>query len=122
MSEIELIAAALAAGTLAGVTGAASNAVRDAYEGFRNLLRRRLADRPAAQEALDTEVHERDEWITRFGDELSAAGVDRDDEVLAAARRVLDEERRVDSGVTTYVYNNQGVVFGDKNPINMTFG
>jgi len=43
MTGVELIVAALAAGAAAGLTEATSGAIRDAYVGLRDAVRRRLA-------------------------------------------------------------------------------
>jgi hypothetical protein len=72
MTDLDLITAALAAGAGAGVSDAAKAGVRDAYDALRALLRRRLTGGTG--------------WT---GASLEGSGVDRDEEILAAARQVL---------------------------------
>ncbi len=90
MSAVELIAAALAAGATAGVTGAASTAVQDAYNGLKGLLRRRIRDDDGAAEALDADETEPGVWQARVGDALTDSGAVEDEQILAMARRLLD--------------------------------
>jgi hypothetical protein len=77
MTGVEVILAALAAGAGAGTSDVAGNAIRDAYTALRDAVRRRLGRRAAPGETDPTET------------ELVAAGADRDEEILAAARHVL---------------------------------
>jgi hypothetical protein len=87
MSNIEVIVAALAAGASAGVTNTATAAVQDAYLGLKNLLRPRV--RGDARAALDADETEQGVWETRIGEELAASGAADDEQVLAAAMRLL---------------------------------
>lgn len=48
MDPISLIVGALASGAASGLTDSATAAVKDAYAGLRDLVRRRLAGRSAA--------------------------------------------------------------------------
>lgn len=98
MAGVEVILAALAAGAGAGSGDAAKAAVADAYTGLRDLLRRKLGGRPVLE------------------GELIAAGADRDEEVLAAARRVLEAAARYD------LREAKGVQIGDHNTQHNTFG
>lgn len=88
MSGVELIAAALAAGASAGLTGTVSTAVADAYAGLKRLISQRLAGRPAAA-VLDAEETDAGTWQTRLGADLRDSGAADDEEVLAAARELL---------------------------------
>ena len=90
MSAVEVITAALAAGAGAGFKDAASTAVRDAYAGLKDLLKRRLGtyDEQAVQ-ALDADETEPEMWQARIGDALTASGAADDEKVLATARQLL---------------------------------
>jgi hypothetical protein len=90
LSAIEVITTALAAGASVGMKETASAAVRDAYSNLKSLLVQRFADRddPAAQ-ALEADETEPRVWQTRLGGALNTSGAVDDDEVLAAARRLL---------------------------------
>jgi hypothetical protein len=90
VSAVEVIAAALAAGAAAGVSDTASAAVRDAYGGFKDLLRRRIGAHSAqAVQALDDDETEPAIWQARIGDALTGSGAADDRQVVAAARRLL---------------------------------
>jgi hypothetical protein len=88
MSAVEVIAAALAAGAGAGLQDTASAAVRDAYTGLKDLLKRRVGDQQAAL-ALDANETEPGVWQARIGDALTVSGAADDEAVLAAARHLL---------------------------------
>ncbi|MGJ5800450.1 hypothetical protein ACSCB1_15180 [Streptomyces europaeiscabiei] len=83
MVGVELVMAALAAGASAGLTDTASSTVRDAYGALHEAVRRRLSAH--GEEVLDAEQVEPDAWEARLREELTASGVDRDQELLAAA-------------------------------------
>ncbi|MFC4149862.1 hypothetical protein ACFO0M_26730 [Micromonospora mangrovi] len=89
MSAVEVITVALAAGAGAGVKDTASAAVRDAYGELKTLLRRHLGDAAAAR-ALDADETDAGVWRIRLGEPLTDVGADRDEQVLRAARRLLD--------------------------------
>ncbi|MFC0097812.1 hypothetical protein ACFFKH_09750 [Micromonospora marina] len=84
---MDLIVTALGAGAAAGLTGAASTAVKDAYVGLKRLLRPWV--RGGAREALEADETEPGIWQARLGAEITASGADLDEEVLAAARQLL---------------------------------
>ncbi|NXY97751.1 hypothetical protein HYE82_25920 [Streptomyces sp. BR123] len=86
MTGVELVVAALAAGASAGLTDTASSAVRDAYGALREAVRHRLSARGV--EVLDDEEAEPDVREARLREELTASGVDRDRELLAAAENL----------------------------------
>lgn len=90
MLAVEVIAAALAAGATAGVTGTASAAVQEAYAGLKELLKHRVGGRSdAAVQALDADEAEPGVWQARIGAALTDSGAVDDERVLAAARRLL---------------------------------
>ena len=120
LTDIELITTALAAGVSAGLTGTANQAVTDAYTGLKGLLARRLAGRPAALEALDAAETEPSVWQTRIGPALTAVGVERDEELLAAAQMVLAAAGHAPSGHTTNVVTNYGAAGTFTAPVAIT--
>lgn len=90
MSAVEVIAAALAAGAGAGVTDTASAAVRDAYTGQKDLLRRRIGDHDGQPvQALAADETEPDVWQVRLANALTTSGAVDDEQILAAARQLL---------------------------------
>lgn len=112
MSAVEMITVALAAGAGAGLKDTASVAVRDAYTGLKDLLKRRVGSHDdQAVRALDADETEPGVWQARIGDALIASGAAGDEQVLAAARRLL-AEADPDKAKTLHinVQNNSGAV------------
>ncbi|MGW2182964.1 hypothetical protein ACWCXX_33845 [Streptomyces sp. NPDC001732] len=92
MSGVELVVTALAAGASAGLADTASSAVRDAYTGLREAVRRCLAQRSEDDaQVLDASEVEPGVWQARLSELLFLCGVDRDEEVLEAAQSLLRE-------------------------------
>jgi hypothetical protein len=89
MTGIEVILAALAAGSTAGLTDAVSTAVRDAYTGLRDALRRRLRGRDDALRALEVDETKPQAWAARLSAHLVESGAASDADIVAAAQRLL---------------------------------
>jgi hypothetical protein len=111
MTGIDTIVAALAAGATAGATNTASAAVQDAYIALKSLLRPWV--RGDARAALDADETEQGVWMSRIGGELAVSDAANDEQVLAAAERLLG---LVDPAMAA-IYNisvdtNSGVVGG----------
>jgi hypothetical protein len=124
VTGVEVIIAALVAGATAGSTEVAKTVIADAYTGLKNLLRGRLADRPAAREALDACETEPDCWEAVLGDELTESGADTDEQVLATARRVLEQADPDGTRAGRYQVDAsqaRGVQVGDHNTQTNTF-
>jgi hypothetical protein len=124
VTGVEIIVAALAAGATAGVTNTASSAVQDAYTGLRDALRRRLRGRGRAEEALDAQETDTGVWQARVGEDLTDSGADRDDDVLAAAQRLLalvDSAGTRAGKYTVDLRDAKGVQVGDHNTQHNTF-
>ncbi|MFI5845591.1 hypothetical protein ACIA8K_38395 [Catenuloplanes sp. NPDC051500] len=122
MTGTEVIVAALAAGAVAGSTDVAKSAVSDAYAGLKSLLRGKLAGREAAQQSLEAVETEPGRWQAMLGADLAETGADRDEQVLAAARELLNL-----AGVRAGKYHvdlrdAKGVQVGDVNVQHNTFG
>jgi hypothetical protein len=125
VSGLELVVAALAAGASAGLTDTASSAVRDAYAGLRAAVRRRLAARTEDDaRILDASDVESEAWQAQLSDVLSASGADRDEEILAAARTLLQELETAGQRPRLNVVDAreaQGTQIGDHNTQTNTF-
>jgi hypothetical protein len=125
MEPISLILAALLAGVVKGAGQAATSAVQDAYAGLRDALKRRLAGKPAAQDAVEQYVQDPEAWKGNLEVHLKQAGADRDQGVLDAAASVMQQ---VDpDGAKSGKYNvnltgAQGVQVGDANTQTNYFG
>jgi hypothetical protein len=124
MDPVSLIVAALAAGASAAVRDTAGEAVKDAYAGLKSLLKRKLGDKPLAQEVIDKHEETPEVWEKPLQDELGKAGVAEDEEVVRAAQELL---ARVDpAGAASGKYNvtisgGKGIVVGDHAKVEMTF-
>jgi hypothetical protein len=123
MSAVELITAALAAGAGAGLKDSASTAVRDAYAGLRDLLRRRVGDHDEqAVQALEADETEPGVWQARIGEALTTSGAADDEQVLAAARRLLAvADPALAAKYQVDVREAKGVQVGDHNSQTNTF-
>ncbi|AEV87854.1 hypothetical protein ACWT_6841 [Actinoplanes sp. SE50] len=111
MSNLEVIVAALAAGAGAGVKDTASAAVKDAYAGLKTMLRPWV--RGDARAALDADETDETALQGRLAKELQASGAVEDEQVLAAAQRLLaaaDPARAATYNIN--VGTNSGVVGG----------
>lgn len=118
MEPISLIVAALAAGATAGLSDTASTAVKDAYTGLRESVRRRLAGRAAAQVALTEHENAPDIWHAPLVAELERAGAGTDEAAVAAAQRVMalvDEAGTRSGKYAVDLRGAQGVQVGDGN-------
>lgn len=125
MDPVSLIVAALAAGAMAGAQGTANEAVKDAYAGLKDLVRRRLGRRPAGEVVL--EQHEQDpaHWEKALEGELVKADAADDDEAVDAALALLGLLDAGGAQAGTYltdVRGAQGVQVGDRNIQHNTFG
>jgi hypothetical protein len=89
MTGVEVILAALAAGSTAGLTDVVSTAVRDAYTGLRDALRRRLRGRDDALRVLEVDETKPQAWAARLGAHLVESGAASDADIVAAAQRLL---------------------------------
>ncbi|GAB2988602.1 hypothetical protein GCM10023080_062750 [Streptomyces pseudoechinosporeus] len=117
MTEVELVATALAAGAAPGLTDSGRGAVHDLYAALREAVRRRLAASGGngvgvgggyGVRVLDAYETDPDVWRTRLLQVLTASGVETDEECLAAARAVLRAERRI-GRITVDAYGAKGV-------------
>lgn len=90
MEPVTLILTALATGALVGATDAAQTAVKDAYQGLRELVQRRFGEDTKATAALDMFESNPDETIaTYLRPHLVKYQVADDSEISAAADDLL---------------------------------
>ncbi len=86
MDPVTVIVTALSAG--AGVA-AATEAVKDSYAGLKALVLRRIKDSPAGEVALVEHAKDPQTWSAPLVKTLAASGADQDQDVIAAAQRLL---------------------------------
>jgi hypothetical protein len=124
MDPVSVIVAALAAGAGVGLKETASRAVKDAYGGLQELVRRRLGSRPVAQTALVEHEKAPQVWQEPLSAELVAVDAGSDQQIVAAAQRLLalvDEVGTRSGKYLVDVRGAQGVQVGDHNTQTNTF-
>ena len=124
MDPISMIVGALAVGATSGLKDTATDAVRDAYEGLRDLVRRRFAGRRVGEMALAEHEKAPQVWTVPLSVELAAVGADTDTQIIAAAQRVMalmDEDGDQSGKYRVDLRGAQGVQVGDRNAQNNTF-
>jgi hypothetical protein len=90
VDPISLIVGALTAGAATEVTDAHTNTVKDAYAALRELVRGRFGACPVAQMALTEHEKAPRAWQAPLAAELEANGARGDEQIIAAALRVLE--------------------------------
>jgi hypothetical protein len=118
VDPITLIATALAAGATAGLTDAASSAVKDAYDSLKALVRKRLAGRPDGDLVLLRHETNPETWRAPLAAELNEAGASQDADLIEAAHALMslvDEDGARAGKYTVDVRGAQGVQIGDYN-------
>jgi hypothetical protein len=124
VDPVSLIIAALAAGASTALRDTAAEAVKDAYNGLKSLLKRKLGDKPAAQVVIDKHEESPDVWEKPLEEEIKLSGVGDDEEVVRAAQKLME---LVDpDGARAGKYNvnisgGKGIVVGDHARVEMTF-
>lgn len=125
MDPISLILAALLTGVVQGVGKSATNAVQDAYTGLRDALKRRLASKPAAQDAVEQYTEDPEAWKGNLEVHLKQAGADKDPVILNAAASVMRQADPAGARAGKYSVNlsgAHGVQVGDSNTQTNYFG
>src|SRR3712207_774441 len=89
MDAVALIKTALAAGAGAGMNATATEAVKDAYAGLKALVLRRGKATLAGEVTVAEHEKDPETWSAPLAKILFSAGADRDEEVIAAAQRLL---------------------------------
>ena len=87
MDEITLIMTAL----VQGAAKAATDVVPDAYKALRDLLRKRFADKPAAEIVLEKHASDPQTYEAPLRKQLEQTALAVDFEVLTLARQLLEQ-------------------------------
>lgn len=128
MEPISLILAAIVAGATTGALDSLKDDVKEkakaAYAKFRGLLTQRVAGRPDAQLALERYPDAPKKWESVLTGELTEAGATQDNDLVAAAKALVDLMEQ--SGAKAGKYNvtisgGQGVQVGDGGTQTNTF-
>jgi len=126
MDPLGLILAALTAGATAGVQGAAGEAVKDAYNSLKELLKRKLGSKPEAQMVLSKHEEKPSVWEAPLRDALGQVAADQDSEVITSAQNLLtliNPQQAAKGKYNIQISGSvQGLVQGDNASVHMTFG
>jgi hypothetical protein len=90
MDPISLILAALVAGASAAVKETAGDAIKNGYNVLKALIVRRFKDEPDAQGEVDAVERAPDADHTRLRQRLQATGASADEDLVRAARELLE--------------------------------
>lgn len=97
MDPISLLVGALAAGAQAALKDTASTAIKDAYNGLKNLIVRKFGSSKPSVEGLEQKPESKAKQAS-VQEDLQAAGAAGDDEVLERAHELVQALRRDDPG------------------------
>ena len=126
MDPTTLILTALVAGAAASVKDTATQAVKDAYNGFKMLIHNKLVGKPVAEMALAQFEEDPDVWKVPLEKELKKTGVVQDKEIIDTAQRVMTLVQPQQAAQGKYnvqiTGNVQGFVQGDHAKVDMKFG
>ena len=125
MDPVSLIVAALAAGAAVGLKDTASGAVKDAYEGVKALITRRVEGRRDGTLVLARFEEDPQAWERPLVAELTAAEAGKDADLVAAAQaliRLADEAGYRAGKYEVDLRGSQGVQVGDHNTQRNVFG
>jgi hypothetical protein len=124
VDPVSLIVAALAAGAVAGAQTTATDAVKDAYTGLKELLRRRLSGRESGQVALARHEAKPQQWAGALEAELVEVQAGDDAAAVEAAQRLMALLDPTGAQAGKYVVDlrgAQGAQVGDHNTQTNTF-
>jgi hypothetical protein len=124
MDPVSLLVAALVAGAGAGLTDAASSAVRDAYTGLRAVLGKRFAGKRAAEVVLAEHEQDPQAYEPLLRKYVTETGADGDAEALRLAQQVLMLVDPAGGNAGKYqvdASHAQGLQVGDRNQQANTF-
>jgi DNA-binding SARP family transcriptional activator len=125
-NALSLILTALTTGAAAGIKNNASQAVIDAYNGLKLLLQKKLSDRPTAEMALIEHEKKPDIWKAPLEEELKEIGADQDQDVIAAAQRLIKLVQPQQAAMGKYniqtTGNVQNQIIGDHTNITFSYG
>ena len=124
MDPISTIVTALVAGATASAKDTASDAIKDAYSGLKSIIKKKFGGDAMAESTLEAHAKDSDTWEKPLNKALSDSEVDKDQEIIEAAKALLEQTNELDSG--KYNLNIQcnvsGMVQGDNANVTMNFG
>jgi hypothetical protein len=91
MDPLSVIIAALVAGAAAAAKDTAGAAIKDGYQGLKDLIQKKLAGSVAATVVLEEHEKDPETYDAPLRKKLAEAAVDQDAAILQAARAVLEQ-------------------------------
>ena len=126
MDPITLILNALTAGAVASVQSTTSEAVKDLYNGLKTLIQRKLSGKQNAELVLSEYENDPGTWETPLKKALMQEHIDREQDILEAARSLIlqfNPQQAISIKYSTQNYGTiEGFVQGDNQQITMNFG
>lgn len=126
MDPATLIVTALTVGATFVAEKAGSEAIKDAYHGLKDAIKRRFAGKPQAEMALAESEKDPETWEKPLQKAVTEANLGKENEIVEAAKRLLeltDPEGSAKGKYNIAMYGNaQGTVIGERNTVTQTFG
>lgn len=98
MDPISMIIAALGAGAIAATKDTAGTAVKDAYQGLKTLIKKKLEGDALGQAMVDAKPEEIKQAEGLLKDKITKAGADQDQEIIKVAQDLLDKLKEQPGG------------------------
>ncbi len=128
MDPLTVLVTALVTGAAQALKPTAEQAVKDAYAGLKALLLRKFGDRPDVRDAVEKVEQKPDSQGRKavLQEELEAAQAHTDEELLAAARALLEQTdpQGAQAGKYRITFHGEvkGAVIGDHAQVEQRFG
>ena len=124
MDPNTLIVTALTAGATGALQETAGTAIKYAHQAFTNLLRRKFQKDPKATLALESHTEDPQTWQKPLEKSIKETGAAQDEEILAAAQKLLEliQSQKPSAKYNVEIKGNvQGFVQGDHAAVTMNF-
>ncbi len=111
MEPISLIIAALGAGAIAAAKDTAGTAVKDAYQGLKALIKKKLEGDVLGQAMVDAKPEEIKQAEGLLKDKITKAGADKDAAIVQAAQELLNQVKEQPGGQEIITQNISNVKY-----------
>ena len=126
MDAVSLILTALSAGVTVGGQSVASEAIKDAYNELKTLIKRKVTGKPSTEIALKEFETDPETWEVPLKKGLLDEQVDQDKGIIKAAQKLMaqvDPKQAAAGRYNVQVTGNvQGLAQGDYQQVTMNFG
>lgn len=106
MDPITIILEALAVGVKATI----GDAVKDTYNGLKTLIQRKFSDKAEANMALNKYEEKPEVWKAPLEDSLKEAAAEKDEEIIKAAQKLLEQAKPEEAAEGKFKVIFQGTV------------